>query len=50
MVTEGYAYLNGTDPEFWLDEEIIQCDKCERKYDYKRYRSETCFECESEGE
>jgi hypothetical protein len=49
MVTEGYAYLNGTDPEFWLDEEMIRCDNCERKYDYKQYRSETCFECESEG-
>jgi hypothetical protein len=49
MVTEGYAYLNGTDPAFWDDSEMIQCNKCEREYDYKQYRSETCFECESEG-
>ena len=49
MVTDTYAYLNGTDPEFWIDEDIIECEVCGEKYDYKKYRSFTCAECESEG-
>ena len=49
MVGDTYAYRNGSDPVFWDDSDYIKCDKCEREYDYKEYRSFTCSECESEG-
>lgn len=49
MVSEAYAYRSGTDPAFYDDSDIIQCNRCEREYDHNEYRSLTCSECESEG-
>lgn len=49
MVSEAYAYRNGTDPAFYDDSDMIECDRCGREYDYKEYKSFTCFECESES-
>lgn len=48
MVSEAYAYRSGTDPAFYDDSDMIQCNRCEREYDYKEYKSLTCSECESE--
>lgn len=49
MVTDGYAYLNGTDPEFWIDKDMIECNECGVEFDYQVWRSFTCLECESES-
>lgn len=49
MVSEAYAYRNGSDSAFYDTSDFIKCDKCEREYDYNEYRSMTCSECESEG-
>jgi len=47
MVSETYAYRNGSDPAFWDDSDFIKCDKCGEEFDYKQYRSDTCCDCES---
>lgn len=49
MVSEAYAFRNGTDPAFYEEADIIKCNLCPNEYDYKEYRSFVCFECESEG-
>ena len=49
MVSEAYAYRNGSDPAFWDESDFIECQVCGTEYDYKEYRSFTCSECESEG-
>jgi hypothetical protein len=49
MVSEAYAYRNGSDPAFYDDSDMIKCDVCNSEYDYKEYKSFTCSECESEG-
>lgn len=48
MVNEAYSFRNGSDPAFYDDSDMIECDKCGREYDYEEYRSLTCSECESE--
>jgi hypothetical protein len=47
MVSDTYAYLNGTDPEFWDEGDWIKCDRCGDSYDYKQYKSFTCYDCEN---
>lgn len=49
MVSEAYAYRNGTDPAFYDDADMIECGRCQREYNYKEYKSFICAECESEG-
>lgn len=49
MVSESYAYRNGSDPEFWDNADVIKCSECERYYNYKFYQSFTCAHCENEG-
>ena len=47
MVSEAYAYRNGSDPAFYDDSDMVKCDTCGREYDYKEYRSLTCSDCEN---
>ena len=44
MSTDSYY---GIDPIFNDDSDYISCDKCEREFDYKEYKSFTCSACES---
>ena len=44
MSTDSYY---GIDLIFNDDSDYISCDKCEREFDYKEYKSFTCSACES---
>ena len=40
-------YRYAVDPVFNDNSEWIKCKACEREYDRKEYKSDTCDECES---
>ena len=50
MVSEAYAYRNGTDPAFYDDYLTKVCHVCGGEYSYEDYKSaDICFDCD-EGE
>lgn len=40
------TYPPMADPAFYDDSIWVKCDRCDKEYDEREYRSETCSECE----
>lgn len=49
MVSEAYAYRNGTDPAFYDDYIAKVCRVCGDNYSFEEYKSaDICFDCDEE--